>query len=351
MSDEIMERLAGWVAEARTRGAWQACLVPDEPVVYRSQPRQGRSGVTRAETDVLTAAGTRQIAEAIFGPDRLGQLGRQVGTLEARVKLADGTYASVTAALATGCVTLIVRPVRSIGLDPRQIRVPDDVISAVESPNGLFIATGPPGSGKTTTAYALLDHLNATKPIHIVTVGYHLEHVLEPKQAIVQERQIGVDVPDMLAGIQSAVLQGADVLFVAEIRDLEVFNTCLRVAEMDCLVLTQLHSPTPGSAIRRMLSLQPGELRPALARSLAQNLRGVVAQCLLPSPQGRQVPAYGVLLPNQAVQQAILGDTARLDELCRPTLESDIRSLRDGGEVLAEAAEAALRRLEDSVND
>lgn len=345
MSDEIMERLAGWVAEARTRGAWQVCLVPDEPPVYRSQPRQGRSEIARAETDVLTAAETRQIAEAIFGPDRLGQLGRQVGTLEARVKLGDGTYASVTAALAAGSVTLIVRPVRSIGLDPRQIRIPDDVISAVESPNGLFIVTGPPGSGKTTTAYALLDHLNATRPVHIVTVGYHLEYVLEPKRAIVQERQIGVDVPDMLAGIQSAVLQGADVLFVAEIRDLEVFNACLRVAAMDCLVIVQLHAATPGGAVRRMLSLQPEDLRPGIARDLAGCLRAVLAQCLLPATQGRQVPAYGALLPTKEAREAILNGAPALDDLCRPGLESEIAMLRERGEVSPAAAEDALHRF------
>jgi twitching motility protein PilT len=234
----------------------------------------------------------------------------------------------------------------TIGFDLRLIRLPEPIIAAAESSNGLLIVTGPPGSGKTTTCYCILDHLNATRPIHIVTIGYHIEYVLEPKQALIQERQIGVDVPDMLTGIQSAVLQGADVIFVAEVRDLEVFNACLRVAEMDCLVVVQLHLPTPQSAIERMIALQPEEARASVQRSLVGGLRGVLAQCLLPTPDGRQVPAYGALLPDANVRQRILEGGHSLDELCSPRLEADIQALRESGTAMPDAAEKALRRLQ-----
>lgn len=341
-----MQQLARWLIEAGKREAWQVVIVPDEPVVYRGRPRQGRAVMERDSGEVLTADDTQDLAEAVLGPERLARLGVEAGTLEARVRLVEGGYASITAAKAGGQVTLVVRPVCTVDLDPKRIRVPEAIVAAAGSSNGLLIVTGPPGSGKTTTAYAILDHLNATAPIHIVTVGYHLEYVLEPKQAVIQERQIGVDVPDMLAGIQSAVLQGADVVFVAEVRELEAFNACLRVAEMDCLVIVQLHAATPGGAIRRMLSLQPDELRPGVTQSLATSLRGVVAQCLLPTPQGRQVPAYGVLVPDAHVRKAILEGDPALDDLCDPRLDRDIQTLRVEGKILPEVAAAALRRLE-----
>jgi twitching motility protein PilT len=179
-----------------------------------------------------------------------------------------------------------------------------------------------------------------------VTVGYRLEYIIEPKQAIIQQRQIGVDVPDMLAGIQSALLQHADVIFVTEIRDLEVFQACLRAAEMDCLVLTQLHLPTPESAIERMIALQPDEMRWTVKSSLAEALRGLLCQCLLPTPQGKQVAAYGVLLPDDRARKLILEGGHGLDDLCSPRIEADVQRLRDEGKVVPEAADEALRKLE-----
>lgn len=345
MLKEPMEQLALWMGEAQQRLFWNACLIPGEPVIYRGWAVQGRTAIERSAGDVLSAEDIQRIAEAIFGPERLGRLGREQGVAEARVKLPDGTYAAVTAARTGGEVTLVVRPVRPFSQDWRALHVPEPIIQAAESSTGLLIVTGPPGSGKTTTAYGILEHLNATRHMHIVTVGYHLEYLIEPKQAIVQQRQIGVDVPDMLAGIQSALLQHADMIFVTEVRDLEVFQACLRAAEMECLVLMQLHLPTPGAALERMIALQPEDLRWTVKSALAQVLRGVLCQCLLPTPTGKRLAAYGVLLPDERVQEAILKDGLGLDELCNPRLEDDIQRLRDEGKAVPEAADEALVKL------
>jgi twitching motility protein PilT len=340
MPEDMLDALSTWADECVRRDARQVCLVPGEPAIYRL-----RSGLLRDGGEILVAGDLERLAEALLGPQRVAQLGRESGYLDARVRLPDGSYVSVTAARAGGEISLIARPVRTLHCDHRQIGVPTPVIRALEAQRGLLIVTGPAGCGKTTTCYALLEHLNATRPVHIITVGYHLDFVLEPQQALVQERQIGVDAPDMISGIQSAVLQGADVLFVGEIRDLEVFQACLRTAETGCLVLTQLHQPTPQAALERMLSLYPEEVRSAVRASLANVLCGVVAQRLLCTPSGDHAAAYGVLIPDALVRDSIRRGDPIPGEACDPQLVADIRRLSDAGQVVQEEAERLLESL------
>lgn len=345
MIGEPLKELTAWMDEARQRQSQSVCLMTDEPAIYRSIARHGAAAMERSPGDPLTADDLERLAQAIFGAERLGRLGAETGVAEARIKLPDGTYASVTAVRAGGGVTLVARPVRTVSIDWRAIRVPEAMIRAAESPSGLLIVTGPPGSGKTTTCYAILEHLNANRPMHMVTVGYHFDYVLEPKQAVIQERQIGVDVPDMLVGIQSAILQGADVIFVAEVRDLEVFQACLRAAEMSCLVLVQLHMPTPEVTIQRMIALQPDQTRPTASNVLARVTLGVLAQSLLPTTAGKQVAAYSLLMPNDEGRRIIVNGGQGLDAYCDPQMRAEIERLCEQGVVSAEASAEAMRNL------
>jgi len=340
MFSKPVEQLAGWISEAVRRQASNVLFMPEEPVVYRT-----RDGIERDTGDVLATSDIERLAEAVFDRSRLRRLGRKKGVIDARVRLPDGGFASLTAARAGGEITLVARPVRPVRVDCRQINVPESIVRAAESRSGLLIVTGPPGSGKTTTCYALLEHLNARRPVQIVTVGYHIDYVLEPKRALIQERQVGVDVPDMSAGVQSAVLQGADVLFVGEIRDLDVLQACLRAAEMNCLVIVQLHLPTPQAVIERMIAVPPEESRVALSKALAHTLRGILAQSLLATPNGPMIAAYGALVPDDDIRRRIVEGGGGLDDRCDPRLESDIQSLRDEGKAQPASAAAALEVL------
>jgi len=182
-----------------------------------------------------------------------------------------------------------------------------------------------------------------------MVIGYFLEFMLESKRGLIQQCQVGVDVPDMLSGIQAALLQGADVLFVGEIRDLDVLQACLRTAEAGRLVVTQLHQQTPESALRRVIDLQTEDTRPVFRRMLAETLRGIMAQCLLPMADGsRRVAAYGVLIPDDEMRQAIADGRNFMDRtLPFPTgcqrLTDDIIRLRDEGTVTSQVAEEAIK--------
>jgi twitching motility protein PilT len=233
------------------------------------------------------------------------------------------------------------------------IPVPDELVRAVEAPGaGLVIVTGPRGCGKTTTCYALLEHVNATRDVHLAMIEYSAEFVFEPKRALIQQRQVGLDAPDAASAIHASIIQNADVLFIGEIRDLDALAACLSAPENGKLVLTQLHQPTPEMAVRRVMELATQEAAPTLRRYLARHLRVIASQMLLPRADGKgRVPAHGLLVPDDEMRRAILEGRdvyqphRPLPTGCRRMAE-DIARLRDAGIVSTDAAREALEVVE-----
>ena len=223
-----------------------------------------------------------------------------------------------------------------------RIGAPRGLIDAASASSGLVVVTGPARSGKTTTQYALLNEINSHRACHIATVEYVVAMHIPARTAIVQQREIGIDVPDCIGGIQASLAQGADVLMVGEIRTAQELEACIRVGDLGRLVVTQLHVPTPEGAVARMIEHVDDTTRHQLARSL----RAVAAQRLIPAAGGDgHVAAFGLLIPDDAMRQAIvdgepvLEREAPLPEGCR-TLRDDIaRLLRAGAITEADAQE------------
>jgi twitching motility protein PilT len=147
---------------------------------------------------------------------------------------------------------------------------------------------------------------------------------IPPQKAVVQQREIGIDVPDCIGGIQASLAQGADVLMVGEIRSVEELEVCIRVASLGRLVITQLHLPTPQAALARMIALVDEATRQQLARSL----RAVVAQHLIPMAGGDgHTAAFGLLIPDDEMRRAIVEGRDVLER--EAPLPDGFRSLQD----------------------
>ncbi len=325
------EGLARWIGEAVARDATAVFLVAGEPPTYRVGGK-----LARGAGDPLTADAVAAMAAGAVGRARLDRLGPESGVEQAHLRLTDDLSAVVNVARSAGEPSIAAFPVRTTLIDVERLRLPPAVVSAIEAPHGLVLVTGPSGCGKTTTCFALLEHVNATRDAHVVVATYVVEHVLEAKRALISERRVGTDAPDMVAALASGLQQDPDVLYAGEVRDVETLGACLAAAETGHMVLTQLHQPSPAAAIRRVVDLQPAELRPAVRDTLSRALRCVLTQRLLPRADGRgRVAAYGWLVPDDRLRAVIAtGDLTTLDSAGPPaqrTWEEDAQELAAQG--------------------
>ena len=172
---------------------------------------------------------------------------------------------------------------------------------------GLVLVVGVTGCGKSSTMAAMIDHINATRHVNIISIEDPIEFAFKPKQAIVSQREIGLDLPSFADGLRSAVRQDPDVIFVGELRDAETVMAALQAAETGHLVFGTLHTADTMQSLTRMLEFFPQEQHDFIRSSLASSLKAVLAQRLLPAvdPKISRVPACEVLLVEAVVKEKI----------------------------------------------
>ena len=335
-----LEKLA---REAIEKDASDLFLLPGEPPAMRLH-----HVIQRTEADPLTAEAVRAMAEEAIGSENLRQIGPRLGRFR-RWCGSPGEYnLSICIARSHGDYTIALRIMPTRIFTVEEVKLPPAIVKAACSRHGLVVVSGPTGSGKTTAAYALIDHINATVDgCHICTVEEPSHILITAKKALVQQCEIGVDAPDALAGIQAAADQDLDVLYVGEVNDVEVLQACISVAETGHLVITQMHAAAPEDAISRIVDAFPDAVRETSRRALARVLRGVSGQLLLKRADGRgRVAAYGVIIPDEEMRQAIaegrdfMARRSPWPEGCQ-TIEEHMQRLLAEGLVAEEAVAAA----------
>ncbi|MDO8364224.1 MAG: type IV pilus twitching motility protein PilT [Actinomycetota bacterium] len=172
-------------------------------------------------------------------------------------------------------------------------------------PYGLVLVVGPTGSGKSTTLAAMIDRINETRPVHILTIEDPIEYLHHHKVAMVNQREVGTDVNDFLDGLRSALREDPDVILLGEMRDLDSISITLTLAETGHLVFATLHTNDASQALDRIVDVFPAERRDQIQIMLAGTLQGVISQRLLPAEGGGRVAAYEVLMANEAVKNLV----------------------------------------------
>lgn len=184
-----------------------------------------------------------------------------------------------TVAMALRLIPLGIRSLEELGMPPT-------LADFTKSRNGLVLVTGPTGSGKSTTLAAMVDLINASRPVNIVTIEDPIEYVYEDKKAIVSQREIGIDTDSFQEALRRVLRQAPDVILVGEMRDIETMNVALQAAETGHLVFATVHTSSAAETLDRLSNMfQPHE-RPMLWLRLSVSLRGVVSQKLLPLADG-----------------------------------------------------------------
>jgi len=193
----------------------------------------------------------------------------------------------------------------------QDLNAPAVLTQWLKHPHGLLLVTGATGSGKSTTLAAMLDHLNRTQPLHILTLEDPIEFVHHSQRSLVQQRSVPGHSADFATALRAALRQDPDVILVGELRDLSTIQLALRAAETGHLVLASLHTRSAAQAMERLVDIFPGEEKNLVRQQLSLSLLGVVHQVLCKSADGtRRVAAHEVLYATPAVRQMIRDNKA-----------------------------------------
>ena len=199
--------------------------------------------------------------------------------------------------------SLRVVPQRIPKLDDLQL--PSTMSTLLQEPRGLVLVTGASGQGKSTTACALLQRLNETGPLRVITVEDPIEYLFEENQCQFEQREVGVDTDSFATGIRNAVRQDPEVIFIGEIRDRESVQAAMQAAETGHLVLATLHADSAAQAVDRIREFYPAEEQANASALLARTVDAIVCQRLVPSTFNRRIPCLEIMKRNLGIQEAI----------------------------------------------
>ncbi|GAB6932277.1 type IV pilus twitching motility protein PilT [Calditerricola satsumensis] len=235
-----------------------------------------------------------------------------------------------------GCVAIAARTIPHGVPSLDELGLPPIARALAERPQGLFLVTGPTGSGKSTTLAAMVDYINTNFRRHIVTLEDPIEYLHAHKRSIVNQREVGQDTRTFLDGLRAALRQDPDVILIGEMRDLETIATALRAAETGHLVLATLHTVDAAQTVDRIIDVFPPAQQQQVRGQLANVLIGVFAQRLLPRADGRgRVAAVEVLVNTPAVANLIRqGKVHQIPSV-----------MQTGGAMGMQTMEQAVRRL------
>ena len=184
--------------------------------------------------------------------------------------------------VATTCrlIPIEVKSLADLGIESKAI------LGFTEAHSGLILVTGPTGSGKTTTLAAIIDHLNSTRAVNIITIEDPIEYVHADKKAIISQREVGIDTMSFAEALKQVLRQTPDVILIGELRDLETLNVALQAAETGHLVFATLHTSSAAETLDRISNMYQPHERSMLWLRLSVSLRGVVSQKLLRRADG-----------------------------------------------------------------
>jgi twitching motility protein PilT len=237
-----------------------------------------------------------------------------------------------------------------------EIGLPDAVREISDEHRGLILVTGPTGAGKTTTLAAMIEYINQTKPVHIVTIEDPIEVLHHDKTASINQREVGNDTDDFLSALRAALRQDPDVILIGEMRDTDTVRTAIQAAETGHLVLSTLHTVDATETVNRVIDFFPPHQQKQVRLALAGTLRAIVCQRLVPTVDGGRTPGLEILINTGRIAERIADPdmTAEIKEVIAEggyygmvTFDQYLLELVKKGTVTIEAAMKAVSSQHD----
>lgn len=196
---------------------------------------------------------------------------------------------------------LVPRKIRTL----QELNLPPILETFTRRPQGFFLVVGPIGQGKTTTLASLIEMINQTRTEHILTIEDPIEYQFESKKSIIDQREVRLDTPDFSNALTAMFREDIDVCMVGEMRDAITMSTAVTAAETGHLIFSTLHTNNAAQTINRIIDSFPSNQQDQIRIQLAGSLSGIFSQRLLPRISGGLVPAYELLINNNAVSNLI----------------------------------------------
>ncbi len=186
-----------------------------------------------------------------------------------------------------------------------ELNLPSVLEVFTQREQGFFLCVGPVGQGKSTTLAAMIERINLSRAEHIVTIEDPVEYLFTPKNSLIHQREVHIDAPDFKTALQSAFREDVDVIMVGEMRDYETISAAVTASETGHLVFSTLHTNNAAQTIDRIIDMFPAEQQGQVRVQLAGSLIGIFSQRLIPRISGGLVPAYELLINNNAISTLI----------------------------------------------
>lgn len=330
------------LTEAVRREASDVLLIPGLPVAYKV------NGVIVREGDRLLPALLEELVAQAYR-----RAGRDSGRL---MELGDDDFSFALPGLARfrvnalrqrGSLGMVIRVVAFALPDRLELGIPDNVMAFAAYARGLVLFTGPAGSGKTTTLACMVDAINTSRNLHVITIEDPIEYLHQHKQSVVTQRELATDTQSYAAALRAALREAPDVILVGEMRDAETIKAAVTAAETGHLVISTLHTLGAANTIDRIIDAFPPEQQQQIRTQLALVLEGVVSQQLITGVDGTLIPAFEVMMATPAVRNMVRESKAhQLDNVMASsgalgmvTMDQSLLCLAREGRITAETAQ------------
>jgi len=297
-----MERLDELLKAGHYKGASDVHIVAGSPPIFRINGQL----MPQKKMERILPKDTAEMARAVLTDDMLDILDRK-REVDLSYGISGLSRFRVNIFYQRSAVSLAFRVIPRVIPTIDELGVPKMLEKVVQNPHGLFLVTGPTGSGKSTSLASMIDYMNRTMNKHIITLEDPIEYLHKHDQSIIEQREIGFDTLSFKDGLRASLRQDPDVILVGELRDLDTIQTAITAAETGHLVLGTLHTQDAAGTIDRMIDVFPVHQRNQTRTMLANVLIGVMSQRLFPTideERGR-VAATEMLINNAAIKNLI----------------------------------------------
>ena len=279
------------------------------------QPPVVRLGghMVRLETKDLEPDDTVALMKSIT-PERNQQELQETGSSDFGFAFGDKARFRVSVFKQKGRISIVLRRIPNEFLSPEVLGLPPIVMELIQRPRGLFLVTGPTGSGKTTSLASMINWMNHNMDHHIITLEDPIEYYHEHSKSTINQREIGTDCPSFAEALRRALRQDPDVILVGEMRDLETIESAITAAETGHLVFGTLHTTGAQGTVDRIIDVFPTTQQSQIRTQLSVGILGTLSQALLPKKPKGLVAAYEMLVVTPAIANLIReGKTFRIN--------------------------------------